>query len=106
MGSNPLIPTNLNAHEIVIKGTAIYERKYRAEFEQEHRDQFAVIDVRSEHAYIADFPEEALSKAKTAAPNGVFYLLRIGSSGAFKMRHARISLHSIHRYDRAPRRRA
>ncbi len=81
--------TNLNAHEIAAKGSAIYERKYRAEFEQAYRDQFAAIDIGSERAYLADFPEDALSKAKTAAPDGVFYLLRIGSSGAFKMSRVR-----------------
>jgi hypothetical protein len=77
--------TNLTAHDIAAKGAAIYDRKYRAQFEQAHRDQFAAIDIASEQVYLADFPEDALSKAKTAAPNGVFYLLRIGSSGAFKM---------------------
>ncbi len=81
--------TNLNPREIAAKGTAIYERKYRAQFEQEHRDEFAAIDIGSERAYLADFPEEALSKARNAAPNGVFYLLRIGSTAAFKMSRVR-----------------
>ena len=81
--------TLLNAHEITAKGTAIYDRRYRAEFERDRRDQFAAIDIDSEQAYLADFPEEALSKANNAAPNGIFYLVRIGSSGAFKLSRVR-----------------
>ena len=81
--------TLLNAHEITTKGAAIYDRRYRMEFERDHRGQFAAIDINSEQAYLADFPEKALSKAKDAAPNGVFYLIRIGSSGAFKLSRVR-----------------
>ncbi len=81
-----ILPT---AHEIAAKGTAIYDRRYRTDFERDHRDQFAAIDIESERAYLADFPEEALSKAKDAAPNGTFYLVRVGSSGAFKLSRVR-----------------
>jgi len=74
-----------DAHEITSKGQEIYERKYRAEFEQRYRGRFAAIDLASENAYLGDFPEEALRDAKAAAPEGIFFLIRIGSSGAFKM---------------------
>ena len=45
---------------------------------------FAAIDIESEAVYLADLPENALAKARAAAPDGLFYLLRVGSSGAFK----------------------
>jgi hypothetical protein len=73
-----------NAHEIATVGTDIYRRKYREDFEAKSRGQFAVIDIKSERAFVADFPEEALRQARIEIPEGTFYLLRIGSPGAFK----------------------
>ena len=48
------------------------------------RGHFAAIDLSSESAYLGDFPEVALNAAKAAAPDGIFYLIKIGSPGAFK----------------------
>jgi alpha-galactosidase len=73
-----------NPHEIVAKGSDIYERRYRTEFERLHRGEFAAIDINSEAAYLADLPEKALSKARAAAQEGLFYLVRVGSSRTFK----------------------
>jgi hypothetical protein len=83
-----------NPREIATRGNEIYERKYRAEYERRYKGKFAAIDLRSEKAYLAEFPEEALSSAKKAAPESTFYLLRVGSSGAFKI--SRIA-HAAHR---------
>jgi hypothetical protein len=69
---------------IAHRGNAIYGHKYKAVFEPKWRGRFAAIDIDSEQAYVADYPEEALSEAKRVAPNGVFYLVKIGSVGAFK----------------------
>jgi hypothetical protein len=73
-----------NPREIAAKGSDIYDRKYRTEFERLHHGQFAAVDISSEAAYVDDLPEKALSKARTASPEGIFYLVRVGSSGAFK----------------------
>ena len=75
----------LNAREIAAKGDEIYQRKYRAEFEQRYRGRFAAIDLATESAYLGDLPEEALGAAEAAAPSGTFYLIRIGSLGVFKI---------------------
>jgi hypothetical protein len=77
---------HLSAREIVAKGLDIYERKYRAEFEHQHNGAFAAIDINSEVVYLADLPENALSKARAASPEGLFFLLRVGSPGAFRRR--------------------
>jgi hypothetical protein len=80
-----------NPREIAAKGSDIYNRKYRAEFERLHRGAFAAIDINSEVVYLGNLPEDALSKARAGSPEGVFYLVRVGSSGAFKssrMTHA------------------
>jgi hypothetical protein len=73
-----------SASEITAKGSDIYDRRYRTEFERLHNGEFAAIDIESEAAYLADLPENALAKARAAAPDGLFYLVRVGSSGAFK----------------------
>jgi hypothetical protein len=73
-----------NARSIVERGFAIYRKKYRADFERQWLGRFAAIDIDTEQAYVADYPEQALSDARRAAPNGLFYLVRIGSSGAFR----------------------
>jgi hypothetical protein len=79
-----MTPEPSNARSIAIRGDAIYREKYRVDFERKWRGRFAAIDIDTEQAYVADYPEEALSEAKQAAPTGLFYLVRIGSSGAFR----------------------
>jgi hypothetical protein len=73
-----------NPREITERGTAIYERNYRAEYERKWHGRFAAIDISSELAFVADYPEEALAIAKAAVPHGIFFLVRIGSQAAFK----------------------
>jgi hypothetical protein len=70
--------------EIARRGTDIYERNYRADYELKWRGRFVALDIDTERSYVADFPEDALAMARAAAPNGVFFLVRIGSPGAFK----------------------
>jgi hypothetical protein len=55
--------------EIVKRGTDIYEKKYRSEYEQKWTGRFAAIDINSEKSYVGDYPEEALSIAKRADRN-------------------------------------
>ena len=83
------------AREIVDRGTSIYEKKYRAEYERKWRGRFAAIDIDSEKAYVADYPEEALTIAKATEPHGIYYIVRIGSSAAF--RSSRLTTHAIRR---------
>jgi hypothetical protein len=73
-----------DAREIVKRGTDIYERKYRAEYEHKWGGRFAAINVNSEKAYVGDYPEEALAIAKRADREGIFYLVHIGSRTTFK----------------------
>jgi hypothetical protein len=82
---------------IAERGTKIYDQKYRTKYERESRGHFAAIDIGSEKAYVANYPEEALALAKAAAPKGVFYLVHIGSRAAFKVsrRTARAGRRSI-----------
>jgi hypothetical protein len=74
-----------NPRVIAERGTKIYEQKYRTDYERESRGRYAAIDIDSECAYVANYPEEALAVAKAAAPHGTFYLVHIGSPAAFKI---------------------
>lgn len=74
-----------SSKELADRGTRIYERKYRSEFEAKWKGRYAAIDIDSERAFVEDFPEEAIAKARKEIPGKLFYLIRIGSRGAFKI---------------------
>ena len=71
--------------EIVARGEKIYNEKYREEYERRYHDSFVVIDIRSGDVWRSRKPEKAFEAAKKKAPEGVFYLIRVGSPGAFRM---------------------
>lgn len=71
--------------KIADAGDRIYSDKYKSQLEADQMGHFVAIDVTTEEAYVAEFPEQALEKARTAAPNGIFHLIRIGAPGAFKV---------------------
>jgi hypothetical protein len=77
--------TEPSSKEIADQGSAIYNRLYRTDFESKWVGRFAAVDIRSEQAVVEDYPETALAKARAILPDGVFYLVRIGSPGAFKL---------------------
>lgn len=68
--------------EISKMGTQLYEERHKDNLLSEHHGKYVAIDVISGEAYMAEYPEEALMKARTEAPEGVFHLIRIGSSAA------------------------
>ena len=63
----------------------IYENDFKHEFEENHKGQFAAIDVVARKAYTGQFAEDAILKARKSAPHGVFHLIRIGAPSAFKV---------------------
>lgn len=82
MNEQPRFP---DPHRISEKGTEIYDRLYRAQFELEHSGRFAAIDLASGRVFVADLPEDALETARMILPRGVFYLVRVGSPAAFRI---------------------
>ncbi|MBV9563279.1 MAG: hypothetical protein JOY90_22970 [Bradyrhizobium sp.] len=79
---------------IAARGAAIYDRLYRADFEAKWLGRFAAVDIESGQAIVETFPETALAKARSASPHGIFYLVRIGSPGAFKLSRRVTGAHS------------
>ncbi len=74
--------------EIAEAGERIYLTQYKENFERQYSGHFVAIDVLSEKAYVGEFPEQALEKARTDAPSGLFHLIKIGSAGAFRVTFA------------------
>ena len=78
-----------NPKAIAERGETIYREKYKTEYEKTHLGKFIAIDVATEKAYIGDSPAEALIAARNDAPEGIFHLMKSGSSGAYRMTRTR-----------------
>ena len=78
----------LNPQEAAESGERIYQKKYKQDYEQKYLGKFVAIEINSENAFIADQPEQALEKARTAVPAGVFHLIKVGASGAFRISYS------------------
>ncbi len=74
-----------SAQAVVDRGEHIYKERFQATCEKEHGGQYIVIDILTKQAYVAPFPEEAIDRAKAAAPEGLFHLIRIEASAAPKL---------------------
>ena len=77
-------PTGTSPSELRAAAEAIYADRYQQECEPSRIGEFVVINVTDGSADIAEFPEDAMQRALKRAPDGVFYLIRIGSSSAFR----------------------
>ena len=74
-----------NPEAIAQRGEEIYQEKYKDKYEPEHGDEFLAIDVTTGQVYLAATSEEALKEARDASPTGLFHLIQIGHSGAFRV---------------------
>ena len=81
------IPSISNPQAFADRGESIYREKYKERYEEAHHGQFVAIDVGSEEAYVGESPVEALIKARDADPAALFHLIKVGSAGAFRVRH-------------------
>lgn len=78
--------TNLNdPRAISDAGERIYSENYKQEFERQYPGQFVAIDIISKSATLGGTTSEALLKARTEHPSGVFHLIRVGHAGAFEV---------------------
>jgi hypothetical protein len=91
--SNSFNITETSSKDISARGSEIYDRLYRTEFEKNFVGQYAAVDIKSEKAVVEEFPETVLERARSQFPDGIFYLIRIGSSGAFKLSRRVLDAH-------------
>ena len=75
----------MSPEQIAEAAERIYDASFRAQYEGSHDDEFVAIDVNSEIAYHGKYPEDALTKAQEAAPDGTFYLIRISAPATFNV---------------------
>jgi hypothetical protein len=71
---------------IAEKGERIYREKYQPEFEQKYIDKFVAIDTKTEKAFVADSPAEAILAAQKAeGGGGPFHVIKVGSLGVYRV---------------------
>ncbi len=75
----------MSPEEIAEAAERIYDTCFREKYEGIHDDEFLAIDVLNETAYHGMYPEDALTKARAAQPDGTFYLIRIGADATFNV---------------------
>jgi hypothetical protein len=80
-----MAPNLSNPKAIADLGEKIYREQYEEQYEREHPGKFVAIDVVTQKAYIAETPEEVLDMAREDAPEGLFHLIQVGFSGAFRV---------------------
>ena len=69
--------------DVAREGERIYAQKYQAACERDRPGQFVAIDTKSGAMFAAEHAEEALKKATSTKPTGLFHLIRVGSASAF-----------------------
>jgi hypothetical protein len=67
------------------RAEAIYDRKYRAEYENKYHGQIVAIDVTNEEAFVGRTELSALNKARRKYPEHVFFFLRVGYKAALRV---------------------
>ncbi len=75
----------LTKDEIARRGREIYERDIRAEVECTHDGEFLVVDVATGDYAVGEDEEEVFDRAEAKAPEGLFYLMRVGRSAAHRI---------------------
>jgi hypothetical protein len=84
MGESAM-PTVIDPEVFVRQAEAIYNRKYRAEYEHRYHGQIVAIDVNSEEAFVGQTELAALNKARRKHPDHVFFFLRVGYKAALRV---------------------
>lgn len=74
-----------NPKQLAEKGEAIYNEKYREEYERLHPGKYVAIDLGSGKAFVADTPEGAVVLLQKESPRSFFHLIKVGSPGVFKV---------------------
>ena len=73
-----------STRNIAERGEAIYEQKYRVEYEKTLRGKYVAINVNTSEAIVADTGEDAVRIALEKDPNSFFHLVRVGHRAPFE----------------------
>lgn len=75
---------NADLGKIASQGALIYE-EIKEKYETAHHGEFLAIDIDTKKAYLAPTSAEAMVKARSAHPNRIFYVKKIGFDAAETM---------------------
>ena len=86
--SNTTIGNNedtLTPEQVAERGQKIYEERLKPILEPTQKGRFIAIEVGSGEYFVADTLLEALQTAKKKHPDKIFYTVKVGYEGVFKM---------------------
>lgn len=67
------------------EGEAVYEKQLKAVLEPEHSGKFVAIEPSSGRYFLGETATAALVAARTAMPESLFFLTRVGRTSAHKI---------------------
>ena len=74
-----------SSDEIAQRGQALYDQQIHTQVETRHKGKFLVLDIETGN-YEIDVDElAALKRAKAKNPDAALYILRVGSSTAYRL---------------------
>ena len=75
----------LSPNQISERGQKIYQEKLKPILEPSQNGKFAAIEVEVGEYFLGDTVLEVLEKAKKSFPQSIFYTVRVGYDGVYKM---------------------
>lgn len=75
----------LSSQEITEKGERIYNEQLKTELEPGNIGKYVVIEVLTGKYFVAETADEAVTLGRKELPEGIFHLIKIGSSSAFSL---------------------
>lgn len=81
MENNENLIKQVNIQQLAEDGSRIYQG-IKHQYEPQNNGKFLAIDTETKNAYLGNTTSEAVELAKTAHPNKVFYVVKIGSSAS------------------------
>lgn len=80
--------------EIVRQGQALYDQKVRAHVEPYYTGKFLVLDIETGEYEVDANDLVALKRAKAKNPGAALYILRVGSSTAYRLGRQSTTAHA------------
>ncbi len=77
--------SNYTTDEIVQRGQAIYEEQIRPKLSSEEQGKFLVVDIETGEFETDNSELAALKRAKIKNPDAALFLLRVGSTTAYRL---------------------
>lgn len=75
----------MTATEVARRGQQIYDKRIRADVEEEHRGKFLVVDVRTGEYEMDEDDSVAFDRALEKNPKAILYGIRIGEPAAYRL---------------------